>query len=223
MKIERKKISKIIPHIAAIAGIASIVTTLIISKDFITLDDLPAMATGVIGSFIAIVATYLLTKARKKNRELELKLKKIEVLKTEIDHLLPESSNQILFVSHSHVDKKLANEFVKNLNDLNDIKTFTFDNSIKLGDNIYSKLKESDYFLFIITPNWLKSPNSLKELNFALENQKKIFPIVINDTTIPNEISNLKYKVINDKEEGDVVEGVEEILESLKQEIQESK
>lgn len=101
-----------------------------------------------------------------------------------------------LFISYSKAD----DSFVRKL--ITDLRRYGYrpllpEDEILIGDNLQQKLneiiKESDFFITILSKesienNWIK-----REWLFAKENNKMIIPVIIDEITIPNEFDSIKY------------------------------
>lgn len=101
-----------------------------------------------------------------------------------------------IFISYTELDK----DFVRKLSiDLakSNFEPILIDNVILIGDNIKegveNYIKNSDLFIIILSENYKNSDFVKNELTCALENNKKIFPILINGGEIPTELSSIKY------------------------------
>jgi len=106
-----------------------------------------------------------------------------------------------IFVSYSSKDKRFVNRLINRLLDL-DIKIWFDVFEIKIGDSIIEKINEAldrtEGIAIILSRNSIKSNWVKKEINTTLIrklNKKKIdiFPILIDDCTIPNLLTEYKY------------------------------
>ena len=100
----------------------------------------------------------------------------------------PQNNEKKVFLSHSHADKNIV-EKLKNVLEDNGIKTWYDDIDMNIGDIVNEKIIEgitqSDCFLFVISPNSVKSNWVKYELSEAyhqcITENKKIFPVLIGD------------------------------------------
>ena len=106
-----------------------------------------------------------------------------------------------IFVSYSSKDKRFVNRLINHLIDL-DIKIWFDVFEIKIGDSIIEKINEAldrtEGIAIILSRNSIKSNWVKKEINTTLIkklNKKKIdiFPILIDNCTIPNLLTEYKY------------------------------
>jgi hypothetical protein len=102
-----------------------------------------------------------------------------------------------IFISYSHKDKKFIEKLVQYLK----VKRFNIiydDEVIKVGDNIKDTILKNidncDLIIIALSEN-AKVENFLGvELKYALEKNKKILPILLdNKVQIPKELTNIKY------------------------------
>lgn len=117
----------------------------------------------------------------------------------EFDNKLKHSPK--IFISYAHEDKSVAKQIAVDLK----IAGFTAwidEFEIEVGESITEKinlaLSECDFFIVIISDNFIRKPYPMKELNSAIHKQassKKpyIFPIRIDNVEIPNLISDILY------------------------------
>jgi len=125
-----------------------------------------------------------------------------------------------IFVSYSSKDKRFVNRLINRLLDL-DIKIWFDVFEIKVGDSIIEKINEAldrtEGIAIIFSRNSIKSNWVKKEINTTLIkklNKKKIdiFPILIDDCTIPNLL--IEYKYADFRENFD--SGFNDFINSLK-------
>ena len=102
-----------------------------------------------------------------------------------------------IFFSYSRVD---ASEFsLKLAKDLREkgfniwIDQLSILPASKWDTEIQKALTVSDCILFIVSATSVTSDNVLDEINYALNNKKKVFPIIIADCEVPYRVSRLQY------------------------------
>ena len=92
-----------------------------------------------------------------------------------------------IFISYSRKDIDFAQKIVDALA-ANNLDTWIDWKSIPKGEDweqeIYRGIEEADAFLFLISPDSVTSPMCNKEIEHAVENGKRILPIVIRDTDL---------------------------------------
>jgi hypothetical protein len=102
-----------------------------------------------------------------------------------------------IFISYSHTDKKFVEKLVRNLQS----KRFNIlydEEIINIGDNILDTISQtivkSDVIILVISDNQKNNDFTNRELKIALESNKKIFPIILDENaSVPVEIKTLKY------------------------------
>ena len=106
-----------------------------------------------------------------------------------------------VFVSHSSKDKAIVDRIVSDLKN-HGISVWYDKFEIKAGDNIVEKvnegLRDSKYFLIILSPNALSSSWVTEEMSFAVLQQiafKGVFviPVLIEDCNIPPLLQHRRY------------------------------
>jgi WD40 repeat protein len=94
-----------------------------------------------------------------------------------------------IFVSYSRKDLDFAQKIVDALA-ANDLDTWVDWKSIPKGEDweqeIYRGIEEADAFLFLLSPDSVTSEMCNREIAHAVENGKRILPIVIRDTEVDN-------------------------------------
>jgi hypothetical protein len=125
-----------------------------------------------------------------------------------------------LFICHSSKDKPFVRRLKKELTSFR-LDVWVDENEIKVGDSIFSAianaLKQSDYVLLIISPNFGLSQWAQTELEsaFGLEithKTKKILPCLIKETELPLLISGRKYANFSKKFRNGLIELVDAIV-----------
>lgn len=106
-----------------------------------------------------------------------------------------------VFISHSSKDKLFVRKLDTALS-VNGLSVFLDERSIKVGDSIPSKIYEgisvSDYMVYVISKNSLKSHWVQEELDIAKMRQKAekgchILPVLIVDVELPISMMHIKY------------------------------
>lgn len=120
-----------------------------------------------------------------------------------------------VFIAYSAKDKETVNKIYKSIEHL-PIKILLDQNELNVGDNISNKINElvtsSDYFVFVGSENSSKSTWAEKELSQAIKLNKKILPVVVDDTPLPPNISNLVYADLRKSPEL----GIEQLIKAIK-------
>lgn len=187
-----------------------------------------SLISGILGSLIPVIIVYFISEYYferyylKEINHLKSSLRnQVDILQLVSEHLSDKTKRKpSIFISYINDDKDIAHKFIKDLSETK-IQTFTYENSINIGDNISEKLdiilKESDYFIFLISKGWKKSKYFENELNFAIKHNKKIFPVLIDeDTKLPSELDKVKYA----KSYHNYYLGLEDLMKSLNEELE---
>jgi hypothetical protein len=105
-----------------------------------------------------------------------------------------------LFFSYSHKDKLLIDQ-VRYL--LLERENLIFsDHELKIGDDfsaaIFEQIKQADYFVIFLSPDYLSSVAATSELNRIMgyaqtSFSKVILPVLIRDAQVPTDISKMLY------------------------------
>lgn len=118
-----------------------------------------------------------------------------------------------LFVSYARVDQRFCTQIVETLN----AHEVWYDQRLYGGDNwwdkIVSKINWAEGFVYLLSPESVKSPYCQREMNIAIEAGKVMLPILIQPRTeIPKRIQHIQYI---DMSRGLVVETVKNLLDTL--------
>lgn len=104
-----------------------------------------------------------------------------------------------IFISYSRKDLSFTQKIVDALAS-NNLETWVDWKSIPKGEKwleeIYRGIEEADAFLFLISPDSVKSDNCSKEITHAVKNNKRIIPLVVRDADskiIPSVISERNW------------------------------
>ena len=94
-----------------------------------------------------------------------------------------------IFISYARKDIDFAGKIVQALAE-KDLDTWIDWKSIPKGEyweqEIYRGIEEADAFLFLMSPDSVRSQMCSKEIGHAVENSKRILPIVIRDADVAN-------------------------------------
>jgi formylglycine-generating enzyme required for sulfatase activity len=125
-----------------------------------------------------------------------------------------------IFVCYARLDRIVCQKFVKTI----DHYDVFYDDRIKVGDewwkHIKSRLDWCDVFVFMISAYSINSHYCLKELEIALQLEKKIIPILIEkDVEPPKSIAKFQYGDLTKGFDPDIVKPVLNSLYGLEQEL----
>jgi hypothetical protein len=119
-----------------------------------------------------------------------------------------------MFISYTHQDIEFVQKLAKDLEEVN-IEPLIDRLELKVGDNIRQVVDEmidrSEYFLFVISTNSMKSDWAKKELEQAMERKKKILPALLHSAEVPPELSGVFYADFTGKYET----GLEQLKKTL--------
>src|SRR5688572_26414850 len=130
-----------------------------------------------------------------------------------------------IFVSYSRKDVDYAGKIVEALAE-KQLDTWIDWKSIPKGEyweqEIYQGIEEADAFLFLMSPDSVQSQMCNKEIAHAVENSKRILPIVIRDTdktyfpdeTARQEISKRNWIFCRDRQD-DFTKAIGEMLNTI--------
>lgn len=167
---------------------------------------------GVAASFVATSLTEWLSAFTKKAavRKLTIKVGSFEVeVSEDPDKTLREIADRIaevqqrprVFLSYTSVDKEFADRLTKNLRERN-VEVWAADEQIQAGDSISQKIKEgltsSQWVIFLVSEDSMKSTYINRELELALDEEKGrerpfIIPVLIKGDQIPDPLKDKAY------------------------------
>src|SRR5688572_21499868 len=94
-----------------------------------------------------------------------------------------------IFISYSRKDVDFAGKIVQTLAEY-DLDTWVDWKSIPKGEDweqeIYRGIEEAETFLFLISPDSIKSDICNREITHAVKNNKRTVPLVIRDADVKN-------------------------------------
>ncbi|MBB1274902.1 toll/interleukin-1 receptor domain-containing protein [Psychromonas sp. SR45-3] len=116
-----------------------------------------------------------------------------------------------VYISYSFQDSKLVDLICSQLDRIQ-VEILLDKHELTVGDDINKKLNSlveaSDYIIYVNSHNSLDSDWAKKELRNALSLDKKILPVVLDDTPLPDEIKHLMYADFRE----DPSEGVKSLI-----------
>src|SRR5687768_17743046 len=105
-----------------------------------------------------------------------------------------------IFISYSRSDLDFAQNIVDALAAQN-LEMWIDWKSIPKGEDweqeIYRGIEEADTFLFLISPDSIKSEICNKEIAHAVKNNKRVIPIVVRDADVKNFFYEISKKEIS--------------------------
>ena len=110
--------------------------------------------------------------------------------------LIVKFRNPIVFISHSLNDSEFVSRLKKDLRHAG-IQALTLDDMVHVGDNIKEKMAKSikniDFFLIVISEDGKHAEVVIDELQLAIQMKKKIFPVLKDKVSLPENIASIQY------------------------------
>ncbi|WP_456314156.1 toll/interleukin-1 receptor domain-containing protein [Pseudomonas shirazensis] len=122
-----------------------------------------------------------------------------------------------VFLAYSYNDKEFAEKIYKSLNDSH-IKTLMEENETEIGIDIVNQLRtiisNADIVIVILSKDFHKSKNLKNIISLSKQMHKKILPISIDNSQMPNSVSNLRYVDTTENFDKAAKQVVNEVLHS---------
>ena len=100
-------------------------------------------------------------------------------------------SDKGIFVSYSHKDRNIVGEIVNYIKDANEVNVW-WDKELVGGEHYFSKIAEeilrNDIFVFCASEHSVISPFCIKELEYAMSEDRNIVAINIDNVVLPPRI-----------------------------------
>lgn len=114
-----------------------------------------------------------------------------------------------VFISYSRRDKEFIQKLYEALTAANKAVWADWD-SIPAASDWFAEIKqgieETDSVIFVLSPEWIKSKECRKEMNYALEMGKRLFPILyipVDPKDVPTELSKINWVNMRDTDDFD--------------------
>ena len=114
-----------------------------------------------------------------------------------------------VFISYSRRDKVFTQKLYEALTAANRSVWADWD-SIPAASNWFAEIKqgiqETDSVLFVLSPEWIKSNECRKELVYAVEMGKRLFPILylpVDPKDVPPELAKINWVYLRDTDDFD--------------------
>lgn len=188
---------------------------------------LETLLTGVGAAALVSALTEILNRWKNsKNAEsIELKIdgKKVSLdlkNKSEIRKIISELNTVRVFLSYSHGDQSFAQKLAHDLKNQG-VEVWLDSEKIDVGDDLVKKIdegiKNSAYFILILSENYLQSKWVTKEINIMerleqTDSISKIIPILIDNSALPSNLENRAFADFRN----DYNSGLEKVLAKLK-------
>lgn len=127
-------------------------------------------------------------------------------------------SQPLTFISYSRADSQFALELAKELRssgfniwlDQLDIPTGS-----RWDDEVEKALLQCDIFMVILTPRSIASNNVKDEIGYAIDSNKRIMPVLLENATVPFRLRRFQYVDFTGKSYDEGIESAKELLRNL--------
>ncbi len=131
---------------------------------------------------------------------------------------MPPEKQRLTFISYSRVNKDFALKLAKELKaagfniwlDQLDIPA-----GARWDDALEDALEECKIFMVILTPASISSENVKDEIGYAIDHNKRILPILLENAKIPLRLRRFQYVDFTSKSYEEGVEGAKQLLQNL--------
>ena len=148
------------------------------------------LSLGILGSIVGIIISFLFSNSLRNKKS-----KKVLITYTNSDY-----KEALLIKNYLIENKIIAN---------------TFDEYVSVGEpidkNISAIIKNSDIILILISKDIYKSKYYKHIISLAIREKKKILPILLDESSLPNNLGNYIYIDVRNNEEY----GLEELYEKI--------
>jgi hypothetical protein len=122
------------------------------------------------------------------------------------------------FLSYSRANKDFAVRLAKELKSEGSfvwLDQLDIPVGARWDDEVHKALVECEIFLIIMTPASVASENVKDEIGYAIDNHKRIMPVLLENCEIPFRLRRLQYVDFTKKSFDNGVEAVKDLLRSL--------
>ncbi|MHB8778758.1 MAG: toll/interleukin-1 receptor domain-containing protein [Anaerolineales bacterium] len=168
-----KQLSKLEFLTTIFSIVAALISVVVIVKEFINIEPSAlGLVVGVVGSIVGAILAY------------------------GIGWLSDNKSTAKVFISYSMKDSDFVGKLTKDLARTG-FQVFTLNSVVLVGDNIKDKIADSiqnaDFFIVVLSKDASESSWVSNELELAIKNNKKVFPILKDKVNIPIELESIQY------------------------------
>jgi hypothetical protein len=145
-------------------------------------------------------------------------------IEKEEENMLSDKSLQI-FLSYSRVNQQFALKLACELKSAGFavwMDQFDIPTGKRWDDEIEKALRESQIFLFIMTPASIASENAKDEVGYAMDLGMRILPVLLEECEIPLRLRRLQYVDFTKKNFHEGINSAKELLSKLVDEAKES-
>jgi hypothetical protein len=126
--------------------------------------------------------------------------------------------HRLTFISYSRANKDFALELARELRssgfliwlDQLDIPT-----GARWDDEVEKALNQCEIFLVILTPRSIASNNVKDEIGYAIDSNKRILPVLLENATVPFRLRRFQYVDFTSKTYEEGIESAKQLLQSL--------
>ncbi len=128
---------------------------------------------------------------------------------------MPAEKQRLTFISYSRADKDFALELAGELRssgfriwlDQLDIPTGS-----RWDDEVEKALLECDIFMVILTPHSIASNNVKDEIGYAIDSNKRIMPVLLENAVLPFRLRRFQYVDFTSKSYEEGIEAAKQLL-----------
>jgi hypothetical protein len=125
---------------------------------------------------------------------------------------------RLTFISYSRDDKDFAVELAQALRDagfLIWLDQLDIPTGARWDDAVQTALEQCEIFLVVITPNSTASNNVKDEIGYAIDSNKRILPVLLENANIPLRLRRLQYVDFTNKSYDEGIEVAKQLLKKL--------
>lgn len=122
------------------------------------------------------------------------------------------------FISYSRADKEFAIKLAQALKSARFpvwLDQFDIPTGARWDNELEKALNECGIFLVVLTPDSIASENVKDEIGFAIDSQKRILPVLLENCVIPLRLRRFQYVDFTTKNYDEGVESAKQLLTSL--------
>ncbi len=122
------------------------------------------------------------------------------------------------FISYSRQDKDFALELARELKSagyLVWLDQLDIPAGARWDDEVERALQESEIFLIILTPASVSSENVKDEVGYAIDNGKRVLPVLLKECTVPLRLRRFQYVDFTKTEFNEGIKRAEQLLNTL--------
>jgi hypothetical protein len=148
---------------------------------------------------------------------------RLEIVEVKVD-MVPNKPLRA-FISYSRADQQFAIRLTSELKTAGYsvwMDQFDIPTGARWDDEIEKALRESQIFLFIMTPASISSDNAKDEVGYAIDHDKYILPVLLEPCEVPFRLRRMQYVDFTRMSFDEGIKRAKELLSRLVQEIEET-